>query len=127
MGSEKTLPFKSHPIEEDGDFPLGMRPPLRTTGGGKGGARERGGTEQFGTNEGGKRKKGEARCIVPLQGKTWMRRSLLALGDWPGGSRGVADSVAVDDELDAAVALTAFGGVVGGDRLRFAEAVGGDG
>jgi len=52
---------------------------------------------------------------------------LLALGDGPGGSCSVADSVAVDDELDAAVALAAFGGVVGSDRLRLAEAVGGDG
>src|SRR6266700_3233352 len=45
-----------------------------------------------------------------------------------GGSRGgVADGVAVDHELDAAVALAAFGGLVGGDGLDFAEAAGGDG
>src|SRR5438270_12980680 len=40
---------------------------------------------------------------------------------------GAADGVAVDDEFDAAVALRAFGGVVGSDRLRFAEAAAGDG
>jgi hypothetical protein len=44
-----------------------------------------------------------------------------------GSYGGVADGVAVDDELDAAVALAAFGGVVGSDRLRFAEASRGDG
>src|SRR5260370_21935627 len=44
-----------------------------------------------------------------------------------GGRGGTADGVAGDDELDAPIALAAFGGVVGGDRLRFAEAVGGDG
>src|SRR5258708_7960351 len=43
------------------------------------------------------------------------------------GDGGVADGVAVDDELDAAVALAAFGRVVGGDRLRLAEAVSGNG
>src|SRR6266478_4115406 len=45
-----------------------------------------------------------------------------------GGSHGgVADGVTVDDELDAAVALAAFGGVIGGDGLALAEAAGGDG
>ena len=39
-------------------------------------------------------------------------------GDW--GS--FADGVAVDDEFDAAIALAAFGGVVGGYGLRLAEA-----
>src|SRR2546423_2504877 len=43
------------------------------------------------------------------------------------GYRGVADGVTVDHQLDAAVALTAFGGVVRSDGLRFAEAAGGDG
>ena len=36
-----------------------------------------------------------------------------------------ADGVAVDDEFDASIALAAFGGVVGGYGLRFAEAAGG--
>src|SRR5438105_3250148 len=40
---------------------------------------------------------------------------------------GAADGVAVDDEFDAAVALTAFGCVVRSDRLRFAEAACSDG
>src|SRR5713226_7436628 len=44
-----------------------------------------------------------------------------------GGHGSVADGVAVDDEFDAAVALAAFGRVVGGDRLRLAEAVSGNG
>src|SRR5216683_1778655 len=45
-----------------------------------------------------------------------------------GGSRGgVADGVAVDHELDAAVALAAFRGLVGGDGLGFAETAGCDG
>src|ERR1700676_874774 len=52
----------------------------------------------------------------------------LALRNWRvGGGGGVADGVAVDDELDAAVALAAFGGVIGGDGLALAEAAGGDG
>src|SRR6267142_5034251 len=66
---------------------LGMRPELRTTCGGKRGARGRGG----------------------------------------GGHGGVADGIAVDDELNAAIALAAFGGVVRSDGLHFAEAAGGDG
>src|SRR5260370_38199954 len=44
-----------------------------------------------------------------------------------GGDGGVANGGAVDDELDAAVALAAFGSVIGGDGLRLAEAAGGDG
>ncbi len=40
---------------------------------------------------------------------------------------GVADGVTIDHQLDAAVALAAFGGVVRSDGLRFAEAAGGDG
>ena len=43
------------------------------------------------------------------------------------GRGGAADGVAVNDELDAAVALAAFGGVVRSDGLRFAEAAGGYG
>ena len=42
-------------------------------------------------------------------------------GDWGG----FADGVAVDDEFDAAIALAAFGGVVRGYGLSFAEAAGG--
>jgi len=41
-------------------------------------------------------------------------------GDWGG----FADGVAVDDEFDAAIALAAFGGVVGGYGLGFPEAAG---
>ncbi|HEX9345011.1 MAG TPA: hypothetical protein VF900_03755, partial [Candidatus Acidoferrum sp.] len=44
-----------------------------------------------------------------------------------GGGGGVADGVAVDDELDAAVALAAFEGVIGSDGLGLAEAASGDG
>src|SRR6266478_8983441 len=43
------------------------------------------------------------------------------------GHGGVADGVTVDDEFDAAVALAAFGGVIGGDGLVLAEAAGGNG
>src|SRR6266851_1112473 len=51
----------------------------------------------------------------------------LTLRDWRGGGDGgVADGVAVDDEFDAAVALGAFGGVVGSDGLHLAEAASGD-
>src|SRR6266699_2417487 len=64
----------------------------------------------------------------PYKKKDGMRDEALPLRCWRGGGRGgTADGVAVDDEFDAAVALAAFGGVVGSDRLRFAEAVGGDG
>src|SRR5579859_6135111 len=44
-----------------------------------------------------------------------------------GDGGGLADGVAVDDEFDAAIALAALGGVVGGNGLRFAEAAGGHG
>src|SRR5260370_13192130 len=44
-----------------------------------------------------------------------------------GGDGGVANGGVVDDELDAAVAVATFGGVIGGDGLRLAEAAGGDG
>src|SRR5260370_5287200 len=44
-----------------------------------------------------------------------------------GGDGGVANGGAVDDELDAAGALAAFGRVICGDGLRLAEAAGGDG
>src|SRR5258708_5011237 len=51
----------------------------------------------------------------------------LPLRRWCGGGRGrVADGIAVDHELDAAVALAAVGGVVRSDGLRLAEAAGGD-
>src|SRR5437899_4755156 len=57
-----------------------------------------------------------------------MRREKLLLCRRSGGGHGgVADGVAVDLEFDAAVALAAFGRVVGGDRLRLAEAVSGNG
>jgi len=87
------------------------------------------GTEnaEFAEKKGREKKEGHPPRRVPLQRKTSVQCEALALGDWPGGSRGVADGLAVDDQLDAAIALAAFGGVVGGDRLRFAEAVGGDG
>src|SRR5258708_5356272 len=65
-----------------------------------------------------------------------MRRRGISLGMRPllrttcGGKReGIgrcADGVAVDDELDAAVALAAVGGVIRSDGLRLAEAAGGD-
>ena len=47
--SEKTLPPRSLPMRRMG-ISLGMRPLLRTTCGGKGGARERGEEGQFSTN-----------------------------------------------------------------------------
>jgi len=55
------------------------------------------------------------------------KNELLLLRGRGGGGGGVADGVAVDDEFDAAIALAAFGGVVGSDGLRFAEAARGDG
>src|SRR6266853_37770 len=55
------------------------------------------------------------------------REELLLCRRSGGGHGGVADGVAVDDEFDAAIALAAFGRVVGGDGLRLAEAVSGDG
>ena len=125
VGSEKTLPFKSLPMRRMG-ISLGMRPLLRTTCGGKPRARRRGVEGQFSTNESGKRKKEGHDVSCPYKEKLGCG-GWLALGDWPGGSRGVADSVAVDDELDAAIALAAIGGVVGGDGLRFAEAARGNG
>ena len=65
---------------------------------------------------------------APLQEKTEVMGEGLRLGRGGGGGGGsFADGVAVDYELDAAVALAAFGSVVRSDRLCFAEAVGGDG
>src|SRR5258708_15595742 len=55
------------------------------------------------------------------------RESLLLGRRRGGGDGGVANGGAIDDELDAAVALAAFGSVIGGDGLRLAEAAGGDG
>src|SRR5882762_1487394 len=67
-----------------------------------------------------------ARFSVPLQeSRRW--REVLRLRRGGGGHGGVADGVTVDDQLDAAVALAAFGGVIGGDGLVLAEAAGGDG
>ena len=45
---------------------------------------------------------------------------LLIVGCVRGG--GVADRGAIHDELDAAVALTAIGGVIRRHRLRFSKA-----
>ena len=44
-----------------------------------------------------------------------------------GDGRRLADGVAVDHKFDAAIALTALGGIVRSDGLRFAEAVSGHG
>src|SRR4029077_19516727 len=75
-----------------------------------------------------RKKERGARRIVPPRLEKLDAASGLALRSWGGGGHGgVADGVAVDDELDAAVALAAFGGVVGGDGLHFAEAAGSDG
>src|SRR5258708_39970791 len=66
--------------------------------------------------------------LRPNKKKDGMREEGLLVRPRSGGGRGgAADGVAVDDELDAPVALAAFRGLVGGDRLRFAEAVSGDG
>src|SRR5260370_11913050 len=66
--------------------------------------------------------------LRPYKKKDGMRDEGLLVRPRSGGGRGgTADGVAVDDEFDAPVALAAFGGLVGGDRLRFAEAVGRDG
>src|SRR5207247_960161 len=62
--------------------------------------------------------KGKRGTISCPYKETEVRRLLLALGDGPGGSCGVADGVAVDDELDTAVALAACGGFVGSDGLE---------
>src|SRR5216684_2646831 len=68
------------------------------------------------------------RCCAPTKKKGEERRESLLLGRRRGGGDGgVANGGAVDDELDAAVALAAFGSVIGGDGLRLAEAAGGDG
>src|SRR5580704_9911389 len=63
---------------------------------------------------------------VPRNEKCANARERLRLRDRGGGRGGVADGVAVDDELDAAVALAALGGVIRGDGLHFAEAARGD-
>src|SRR5260370_11938819 len=66
--------------------------------------------------------------LRPYKKKDGMRDEGLLVRPRSGGGRGgTADGVTVDDELDAPVALAACGGLVGGDRLRFAEAVGRDG
>src|SRR5260370_10988879 len=49
---------------------------------------------------------------------------VLGLRRGGGGYGRVADGVAVDDELDAAVALAAFGGVLCGDGLALAADAG---
>src|SRR5260370_42190633 len=56
-----------------------------------------------------------------------VKRTLLLGRRGGGGDGGVADGVAVDDEFNAAIALAAFGGVVGSGGLRFAEGAGGGG
>ena len=64
---------------------------------------------------------------APLQWKKKKRREELLLRTWCcGGHGGVADGVAVDDELDAAVALAAFGRVVGGHGICLAESLRGN-
>src|SRR5712692_6194210 len=69
-----------------------------------------------------------AAVLRPYKEKREERRESLLLGRRRGrGDGGVANGGAVDDELDPAVALAAFGGVIGGDGLRLAEAAGGDG
>src|SRR5258708_35012788 len=69
-----------------------------------------------------------AAVLRPYKEKREERRESLLLGRRRGrGDGGVANGGAIDDELDAAVALAAFGSVIGGDGLRFAEAAGGDG
>jgi hypothetical protein len=81
-----------------------------------------------------RRRQGEDRR-APLPGRVnrglgrsgGLRQKVLLLRRRSGGRGGAADGVAVNDELDAAVALAAFGGVVRSDGLRFAEAAGGDG
>ena len=50
---------------------------------------------------------------------------LIGCGGAGGHWGGFADGVAVDDELDTAIALAAVGGVVGGDGLGLAEAASG--
>src|SRR2546429_8150779 len=79
---------------------------------------------------GGKRNAGEsgevwavvAQHASPLPEGRGEWREVLRLRRRGGGHGGVADGVTVDDELDAAVALAAFGGVIGGDGLVLAEA-----
>src|SRR5437016_6963780 len=69
-----------------------------------------------------------AACCATTRGEgrgEW--REVLRLRRRGGGHGGVADGVTVDDELDAAVALAAFGGVIGSDGLVLAEAAGGNG
>src|SRR5580700_2079278 len=67
------------------------------------------------------------RLGVPNGINNGLTREGLLLRRWRRGGRGgVADGVAVYDQFDAAVALAAFGGVVGSDGLHFAEAARGD-
>src|SRR2546422_1220174 len=74
-----------------------------------------------------KKKKKKTGVESPATTKT-KRREGLALRGWRGGGHGgVADGVTIDDKLDAAIALAAFGRVIGGDGLRLAEAVSGNG
>src|SRR5437667_6822194 len=68
-----------------------------------------------------------AQHAAPLPEGRGEWREVLRLRRRGGGHGGVADGVTVDDELDAAVALAAFGGVIGGDGLVLAEAAGGNG
>src|SRR5260370_17268695 len=66
-----------------------------------------------------------AAVLRPYKEKREERRESLLLGRRRGGGDGgVANGGAVDDELDAAVSLATFGGGLGGDRLRLAEAAG---
>src|SRR5260370_29426077 len=52
---------------------------------------------------------------------------VLGLRRGGGSHGGVADGVTVDDELDAAGALGAFGGVICGERAALSQAAGGGG
>src|SRR5260370_8893801 len=69
-----------------------------------------------------------AAVLRPYKEKREERRESLLLGRRRGGGDGgVANGGAIDDELDAAVALAALGRGIGGHGPRLSQAAGGEG
>jgi hypothetical protein len=65
-------------------------------------------------------------CFNEMQEFQRLPAEELSIGSRARRSR-ISDGVAVHDELDAAISLAAFGGVIRRDGLRFSKAVRGDG
>jgi hypothetical protein len=111
----------------DGDFRSQRRPPRRTVRGANNALQKAAATKarRQGVSDGFNATHPPLPGIAgPPEGGRYVCGSI-----WGGGTGGygggLADGVAVDDEFDAAIALAAFGGVVGCYGLGFAKAASG--